>query len=126
MVSFPELLQHLRAKERRIVVTGTHGKTTTTSLISWLLETAGLAPDFVIGMVSRNFGTSVRLNQAKVMVVEGDEYAASALDQRSKFDFYDPNIAVVTSLEWIIRICLLQLRRWKTALSVYSNICRWG
>lgn len=100
IVSFPQLLEHLHHTERRIVVAGSHGKTTTTTLISWLLQAAGLNPDFVIGMVSRNFGQSVRLEQSQVMVLEGDEYTASMLDATSKFMYYHPDILVVTSLEW--------------------------
>lgn len=97
--SFPELIAELTKKGRRIVVAGTHGKTTTTSLITWLLESAGRKPDFLIGIKPHNFESSVRLAGGKVAVIEGDEYRASQLDTLSKFAFYQPTVAVVTSIE---------------------------
>ncbi|MBW3538519.1 UDP-N-acetylmuramate:L-alanyl-gamma-D-glutamyl-meso-diaminopimelate ligase [Candidatus Parcubacteria bacterium] len=105
--SFAELIGELAASQRRIVVAGTHGKTTTTSLIAWLLESAGRQPDFLAGIQPNNFDTSVRLALAGpgtgraggVMVIEGDEYRASQLDERSKFAFYEPDVLVLTSIE---------------------------
>ena len=97
--SYAEFVGELVASKRRIVVAGTHGKTTTTSLIAWLLESAGRQPDFLIGVRPYNFASSVRLSDSRVMVLEGDEYRASSLDERSKFWFYRPNVLVATSLE---------------------------
>ena len=97
--SYPELIDHLTKGERRIVVAGTHGKTTTTALITWILESAGRKPDFLIGIQPNNFASSVRLEHGSVVVVEGDEYRASQLDARSKFAFYHPDVLVLTSLE---------------------------
>ena len=97
--SFAQLWGELTADHYRIVVTGTHGKTTTTSLIAWVLEVAGNRPDFLIGITPKNFPASVRLVGSKVAVTEGDEYQSSQLDATSKFDFYHPDAAVITSIE---------------------------
>ena len=100
ILSFPALLEKWTADQRRIVVAGTHGKTTTATLIAWLMESADRPVDFMLGMGSQNFGTSVRHQDAPVVVLEGDEYSSSALDDASKFSYYHPDILVVTSLEW--------------------------
>lgn len=97
--SFPELVAELTARARRIVVAGTHGKTTTTSLIAWILEAAGRHPDFLVGIAPHNFGSSVRLAGATVAVIEGDEYRSSQLDDVPKFLHYRPDVLVVTSIE---------------------------
>jgi UDP-N-acetylmuramate: L-alanyl-gamma-D-glutamyl-meso-diaminopimelate ligase len=97
--TFPELVAELTARERRIVVSGTHGKTTTTSLITWILEAAGRHPDYLIGIKPHNFESSVRLAGAKVAVIEGDEYRSSQLDEVPKFLHYRPDVLVVTSIE---------------------------
>src|SRR5690606_34730579 len=92
--------EQLTAKEHRIVVAGTHGKTTTTTLIGWLLETGGQKPDVITGMSSDYFGGSVRLKGSSKVVIEGDEYAASALDHASKFLYYHPDTLVLTSMDY--------------------------
>lgn len=97
--SYPELVSELLGKARRIVVTGTHGKTTTTSLITWILESAGKKPDYLIGIKPHNFDASVRLEGAKLAVLEGDEYRSSQLDARSKFSHYKPDVAIITAIE---------------------------
>lgn len=97
--SYPELVSELISTDNRIVVTGTHGKTTTTSLIAWLLESAGKNPDFLIGIQPKNFDTSVHLHHGEVAVLEGDEYRSSRLDTSSKFNHYAPKTAIITSIE---------------------------
>ncbi len=97
--SYAEFVGELTKSKRRIVIAGTHGKTTTSSLVAWLLESAGRQPDYLIGVRPHNFPSSVRLSDSRVMVLEGDEYKASALDGHSKFWFYRPDVLVVTSLE---------------------------
>ncbi len=97
--SYAALMGELIAGKRQIVVAGTHGKTTTTSLIAWLLESAGRHPDFLVGIQPNNFDSSVRLKGSEVVVLEGDEYKASSLDERSKFSYYRPTTLVMTSLE---------------------------
>jgi UDP-N-acetylmuramate--L-alanine ligase len=100
ILSFPELIEQWAVKQRRVVVAGTHGKTTTATMIAWLLESAGMPVDFMMGMSSQNFGMSARHTDAPVVVLEGDEYSSSVLDSASKFSHYHPDILVVTSLEW--------------------------
>ncbi len=97
--SYPELVSGLISTQNRIVVTGTHGKTTTTSLIAWLLESAGKNPDYLIGIKPKNFESSVRLRDSDVAVLEGDEYRSSRLDTSSKFSHYQPTSAIITSIE---------------------------
>lgn len=100
ILSFPELLEEWTAKQKRIVVAGTHGKTTTATMIAWMADQAGKPVDFMMGMSSINFGVSARHTDASVVVLEGDEYASSVLDQSSKFSHYHPDVLIVTSLEW--------------------------
>ncbi|MDY7115291.1 UDP-N-acetylmuramate:L-alanyl-gamma-D-glutamyl-meso-diaminopimelate ligase [Halomonas sp. SSL-5] len=101
-VSGPQwLAEHVLPGRRVIAVAGTHGKTTTASLTAWLLESAGLAPGFLIGGVPRNFGVSARLGAADApFVVEADEYDTAFFDKRSKFVHYRPEIAVLGNLEF--------------------------
>lgn len=99
VLSFAELVGQLTGRARRIVVAGTHGKTTTTSLLAWTFESAGKRPDFLVGIQPRNFDTSVRLRGAAMALVEGDEYRSSQLDDSSKFAHYRPDTLVLTSIE---------------------------
>lgn len=97
--SYPEFVSTLIPTDNRIVVTGTHGKTTTTSFIAWLLESAGRKPDFLVGIQPKNFASSVRLGGGDVAVLEGDEYRSSRLDTSSKFSHYAAKTAIITSIE---------------------------
>jgi UDP-N-acetylmuramate: L-alanyl-gamma-D-glutamyl-meso-diaminopimelate ligase len=99
--SLPELLKHqfLRGK-RNYVVTGTHGKTTTTSLLTWLFESAGRHPSFMIGGLTRNFGQGGRFTSSDFTVLEGDEYDTAFFDKRSKFVHYLPECVIVNNLEY--------------------------
>jgi UDP-N-acetylmuramate: L-alanyl-gamma-D-glutamyl-meso-diaminopimelate ligase len=83
-----------------LAVAGTHGKTTTTSLLAHLLESAGMAPGFLVGGVPGNFGVSARLGQGKPFVIEADEYDTAFFDKRSKFVHYRPRIAILNNLEY--------------------------
>lgn len=97
--SFAQLFGELTADEPVIAVAGTHGKTTTTALIAWLLESAGRQPDYLVGIQPFNFESSVRLGVGKIAVVEADEYRASALETKSKAQYYHPDTLVLTSVE---------------------------
>jgi UDP-N-acetylmuramate--L-alanine ligase len=97
--SFAEYLGEVTKDELSVVVSGTHGKTTTTSLITWLFESAGKHPDYLIGIRPFNFDSSARLDNSKVVVLEGDEYVASNLDRRAKVLYYHPNVLVLTAIE---------------------------
>jgi len=83
-----------------VVVTGTHGKTTTSALLAWVLESAGLAPGFVIGGVPENFGIGARLGGGKLFVTEGDEYDTAFFDKRSKFVHYLPDCVILNNIEF--------------------------
>jgi UDP-N-acetylmuramate: L-alanyl-gamma-D-glutamyl-meso-diaminopimelate ligase len=83
-----------------VAVAGTHGKTTTTSLVTWILECAGLAPSFLIGGVAENFGRSFRLTEAEHFVIEADEYDTAYFDKGPKMWHYLPHTAVVTNVEF--------------------------
>ncbi len=82
-----------------LAVAGTHGKTTTTSMLAWILEHAGLAPGFLIGGVPGNFSISARLSSGKHFVIEADEYDTAFFDKRAKFVHYRPRTLVITNIE---------------------------
>ncbi len=100
-LSFPQALSHFFIQSRiSLVVSGTHGKTTTCSLLATALYHAGLDPSFMIGGIVGEFGTNFRLGDGKHFVVEGDEYDTAFFDKESKFLHYRPQIAVITSIEF--------------------------
>jgi len=99
--SMPQAIQHFAAKDREVLlVCGTHGKTTTSSLLAWMLYSAGLDPSFVIGGVVKDFGGNFRLGQGRHMVIEGDEYDTAFFDKRSKFFHYQPKVTILTGVEF--------------------------
>jgi UDP-N-acetylmuramate: L-alanyl-gamma-D-glutamyl-meso-diaminopimelate ligase len=101
LVSFPALLSELFLRERNsIVVAGTHGKTTTSSLMSFVLTDAGRDPSFLVGGVPVNFQRSWHLGQGPDFVVEGDEYDTAFFDKKSKFLHYRPKLVILTSVEF--------------------------
>ncbi|MBL1277691.1 MAG: UDP-N-acetylmuramate:L-alanyl-gamma-D-glutamyl-meso-diaminopimelate ligase [Ectothiorhodospiraceae bacterium] len=99
--SGPAFLADYLLKDRWVLaVAGTHGKTTTASMLAWILEDAGLTPGFLIGGVPRNFGHSARIGNAPFFVVEADEYDTAFFDKRSKFVHYRPRTVVLNNLEY--------------------------
>jgi len=95
------LAEHVLAGRHVLAVAGTHGKTTTTAMLAWVLDQAGLAPGFLIGGVPLNFGVSARLGGAGApFVIEADEYDTAFFDKRSKFVHYRPRTAVLNNLEF--------------------------
>lgn len=99
--SGPAFLADYLLKDRWVLaVAGTHGKTTTASMLAWILEDAGLTPGFLIGGVPRNFGLSARAGNAPFFVVEADEYDTAFFDKRSKFVHYRPRTVVLNNLEY--------------------------
>ena len=99
--SGPEWLAREVLKDRRVLaVAGTHGKTTTSSLLAWILEHAGLNPGFLIGGVPANFGLSARLGATPFFVIEADEYDTAFFDKRAKFVHYRPRTLVLNNLEF--------------------------
>lgn len=100
-VSGPEFLSREVLRGRWVLaVAGTHGKTTTSSMLAWILEDAGLSPGFLIGGVPLDFGLSARLGEAPFFVVEADEYDTAFFDKRSKFVHYRPRTLVMNNLEY--------------------------
>jgi UDP-N-acetylmuramate: L-alanyl-gamma-D-glutamyl-meso-diaminopimelate ligase len=99
--SLPQLLhdEFLRGKEV-LVVAGTHGKTTTTSMLAWIFDHAGLDPSFLIGGIAENFGSSFHLGQGKHFILEGDEYDTAFFDKGPKFLHYFPDSVILTSVEF--------------------------
>jgi UDP-N-acetylmuramate: L-alanyl-gamma-D-glutamyl-meso-diaminopimelate ligase len=93
------LAEHVLQGRHVLAVAGTHGKTTTTSMLAWVLEQAGLAPGFLVGGVPLNFGVSARLGSGKTFVIEADEYDTAFFDKRSKFVHYRPRTAILNNLE---------------------------
>ena len=91
---------HATGPRHVLAVAGTHGKTTTTAMLAWILECAGLQPGFLIGGVPLNFGVSARLGTGNTFVIEADEYDTAFFDKRSKFVHYRPRTAVLNNLEF--------------------------
>jgi len=100
-LSLPEVLKNYFLRDRHnLVVTGTHGKTTTTALLTWIMEKAGRKPGYLIGGLPKNFGQGARLNDSKYFVIEGDEYDTAFFDKRSKFIHYLPELLIVNNIEF--------------------------
>ena len=94
------LAEHVLADRHVIAVSGTHGKTTTASMTTWLLEHAGQAPGFLIGGVPANFGVTARLGDGDTFVIEADEYDTAFFDKRAKFLHYGPRTLIINNLEF--------------------------
>ncbi len=116
-----------------LVVTGTHGKTTTTSMLSWILHHAGRHPNFLIGGVAENFGRSFGLGGGKEFVLEGDEYDSAFFDKAPKFLHYHPQEVILTSLEFDhadiyenLAAIELQFRRMVNLVPRSGRIVAWG
>src|SRR5712692_1727318 len=100
-LSLPEVLKNYFLRGRHnLVVTGTHGKTTTTALLAWIMEKAGRKPGYLIAGLPKNFGQGARLNDSKYFVIEGDEYDTAFFDKRSKFIHYLPELVIVNNIEF--------------------------
>ncbi|MBI3879135.1 MAG: UDP-N-acetylmuramate:L-alanyl-gamma-D-glutamyl-meso-diaminopimelate ligase [Verrucomicrobia bacterium] len=99
--SLPELLREFFIRGKRsLVVAGTHGKTTTTSLLTWVFEHNGLNPSFLIGGIPTNLGQGARFTDSEWFIIEGDEYDTAFFDKRSKFVHYLPEVAILNNLEF--------------------------
>lgn len=100
-LSLPEVLKQFFLRGRHnLVVTGTHGKTTTTALLAWIMTHASLDPSFVIGGIPKNLGQGALFNDSKYFVIEGDEYDTAFFDKRSKFIHYLPELLIVNNIEF--------------------------
>ena len=100
-LSLPETLKNYFLRGRHnLVVTGTHGKTTTTALLAWIMEKAGRKPGYLVGGLPKNLGQGARLSDSKYFVIEGDEYDSAFFDKRSKFVHYLPELVIVNNIEF--------------------------
>jgi len=132
--SLPQVLEELFLPGHdSLVVTGTHGKTTTTSMLSWILHHAGRHPNFLIGGVAENFGRSFGLGGGKDFVLEGDEYDSAFFDKAPKFLHYHPQEVILTSLEFDhadiydnLSAIELQFRRLVNLVPRSGRIVAWG
>lgn len=100
IMSFPEFIADHAENKKRVVIGGSHGKTTTTSTIMHVLRQNRIDFDYLVGAQVDGFEDMVRLSPAPVMIIEGDEYLSSALDRRAKFIHYEPHISVLTGIAW--------------------------
>jgi UDP-N-acetylmuramate: L-alanyl-gamma-D-glutamyl-meso-diaminopimelate ligase len=99
--SLPQLLHDEFLRDREVlVVAGTHGKTTTTSMLAWIFHSAGMQPSFLIGGIAENFGSSFHLGEGKHFILEGDEYDTAFFDKGPKFLHYFPDAVILTSVEF--------------------------
>ena len=98
--SMPQAIQHFFGNRKILLVTGTHGKTTTSSLLSWILYTARQDPSFFIGGIVQNFSSNYRIGNGPYMVIEGDEYDTAFFDKSPKFLHYKPSHTILTSIEF--------------------------
>jgi UDP-N-acetylmuramate: L-alanyl-gamma-D-glutamyl-meso-diaminopimelate ligase len=100
-MSMPQAVNRFIAKDKKIIlVTGTHGKTTTASIMAHILYTAGMDPSFMIGGILKDFNSSFRIGSGDYMVIEGDEYDTAFFDKGPKFMHYDPDITLMTGIEF--------------------------
>src|SRR3954470_15929536 len=123
MRSLPQALHEdfLMGRES-LVVAGTHGKTTTTSMLAWIFATAGLNPSFLIGGIAENFGSSFALNDTKHFIIEGDEYDSAFFDKGPKFLHYFPDSIILTSVEFDHADIYKDLDAVKTAFKRLVNL----
>jgi len=100
-VSMPEVIhQEFIRGHNSLVIAGTHGKTTTTSMAAWIFESAGRNPSFLIGGIAENFDSSFAVTDGKEFIIEGDEYDTAFFDKGPKFLHYFPDVAILTSVEF--------------------------
>ena len=126
LVAMPDLVRReLIGRNTSIVVAGTHGKTTTTSITAWLLESGGLEPGFLIGGIPENFGEGCRpsgMTEQGIFVTEGDEYDSAFFDKRSKFLLYRPDIAIVNNVEFDHADIFESLEEIKRSFRLFVNL----
>jgi UDP-N-acetylmuramate: L-alanyl-gamma-D-glutamyl-meso-diaminopimelate ligase len=122
-LSLPETLKQFFLRGRHnLVVTGTHGKTTTTTLLAWIFESAGLVPGYLIGGIPANLGQGACLRDSKYFIIEGDEYDTAFFDKRSKFVHYLPELVIVNNIEFDHADIFKDLDEIKTSFRRLLNI----
>lgn len=98
--SFPEFVAEASKNKKRLVIAGSHGKTTTTAMVMHVVNRLGLSSDYLVGSQLQGFETMVKVTNAPLIVIEGDEYLSSPTDLRSKFLHYRPHVAIITGIAW--------------------------
>ncbi len=123
IVSFPEFIYENSKDKKRIVISGSHGKTTITSMILHVLNTLNINADYLVGAKVAGLDLSVKLsNEAELLVVEGDEYLTSTLDRRPKFHLYHPDIALTTGIAWDHFNVFPTLSGYIEQFSIFANL----
>ena len=121
--SLPELLKEFFIRGKRsLVVSGTHGKTTTTSLLTWVFEHNSMQPSFLIGGIPNNFGEGARFTDSPWFIIEGDEYDTAFFDKRSKFVHYLPEVVIINNLEYDHADIFENLGAIQTAFKRFINL----
>ena len=121
--SMPDTLYDLFLRTREpVVIAGTHGKTTTTSMLAWMFQHAGKDPSFLVGGIAENFGSSFALRQGKHFIIEGDEYDTAFFDKGPKFLHYFPQAVILTSVEFDHADIYANLEAVKTAFRRLVNL----
>lgn len=121
--SLPRVLQEYFLEGREtLVVAGTHGKTTTTSMLAWIFEYAGMEPSFLVGGIAENFGSSFTIKESSHFIIEGDEYDSAFFDKGPKFLHYFPNTLILTSVEFDHADIYKDLDAVKTAFKRLVNL----
>jgi len=121
--SLPEVLKEEFIRGRRsLVIAGTHGKTTSTSLAAWVIDQAGLNPSFLVGGVVQNFGSSFRVTNSDYFIIEGDEYDTAYFDKGPKFMHYQPELAIVNNIEFDHADIYADLAAIKLAFRRFMNL----
>jgi UDP-N-acetylmuramate: L-alanyl-gamma-D-glutamyl-meso-diaminopimelate ligase len=121
--SLPQVIhQEFLLERERVVVAGTHGKTTTTSMLAWIFATAGKQPSFLVGGIAENFGSSYALHPTEHFIIEGDEYDSAFFDKGPKFLHYFPDTAILTSVEFDHADIYADLAAVKTAFKRLVNL----
>src|SRR5258705_9408332 len=121
--SLPELLKEFFiCGKRSLVVSGTHGKTTTTSLLTWVFEHNGLNPSYLIGGIPNNIGQVARFTDSEWFIIEGDEYDTAFFDKRSKFVHYLPEVAIINNLEFDHAGIFVNLSAIKTSFNHFIRL----
>ena len=98
--SFPEYIADASKDKKRLVIAGSHGKTSTTAMVMHVFNQLGISSDYLVGSQLQGFDTMVKVSDAPIMVIEGDEYLSSPMDLRSKFLHYRPHVAIITGIAW--------------------------
>jgi UDP-N-acetylmuramate: L-alanyl-gamma-D-glutamyl-meso-diaminopimelate ligase len=122
-LSLPKILKQVFMLGRHdLVVTCTHGKTTATSLLAWIFQSAGLEPSYLIGGIAGNLGQGACLRDSKHFIIEGDEYDTAFFDKRSKFIHYLPELVIVNNIEFDHADIYHDLEEIKTSFRRLLNI----